>query len=130
MISGNPTHWVNELNETQRETDPFTLKSAPQLIPSLIYVPPKVSQPSRANHVASSNHPHKPQNVGTPCWKRIARLDNLDNAKFTEALLGLGKHDLLQIDDHSMLPNKQQLVSRSDDVLNLVEAIKQPRQSQ
>lgn len=60
MISGNPTHWVNELNETQRETDPFTLKSTPQLIPSLIYVPPKVSQPSRANHVASSNHPHKP----------------------------------------------------------------------
>ena len=63
-------------------------------------------------------------------WKRIARLDALDNEVSKEALPRSGKRDLMQVDVHPTLPRKRQLVSRSDEVLNLVEAAEQPCQSQ
>ena len=92
--------------------------------------PLDVGKSSREEHGELKNNTQTSLLSANPRWKRTARPDALDNEVVKEALPGLGKRDLMQVDVHPTLPSKRQLVSRSDEVLNLVEAAEQPCQSQ
>ena len=89
-----------------------------------------VGKSSRKEHEDLKNNTQASFLSANLRWKRIAKLDALDNEVSKEALPGLGKCDLMQVNVHPTLPRKRQLVSRSDEVLNLVEAAERPYQSQ
>lgn len=69
--------------------------------------PTELGKYPREEHEELKNNTHTALLSANPRWKRIVRLDALDNGVSQEALPGLGKRDLMQVDVHSALPNKK-----------------------
>ena len=136
-IVGNRNYLFNEMNEALKEVEPIRSTATIGNFGSTLNLnscPFKTSidvgKSSREEHGELKNNTQTSLLSANPRWKRTARPDALDNEVLKEALPGLGKRDLTQVDVHPTLPSKRQLVSRSDEVLNLVESAKQPHQSQ
>ena len=83
--------------------------STPNLKSYPFKTPTDIGMSSSEEHEELKNNTHASLLPANPRWKRIARPDALDNDVLQEALLGLGKRDLMQVDVHPTLPSKRQL---------------------